>query len=96
LRRRRLTLEAERTFPTALPSDQQLTNLFFSIALGHPLGATGARQAVTGLAEMRRQKKKVLVTSSKFTPSHPLGNYRGALMQYSVYWNWSRKGCFVD
>jgi len=69
---------------------------FFSIALGHPLGATGARQAVTGLAEMRRQKKKVLVTSSKFAPSHPLGNCRRALMQSSVYWNRSRKGWFVD
>ncbi|CAZ82490.1 unnamed protein product [Tuber melanosporum] len=34
-----------------------------AIALGHPLGATGARQAATGLAEMRRQRKKVLVTS---------------------------------
>ena len=69
---------------------------FFSIALGHPLGATGARQAVTGLAEMRRQKKKVLVTSSKFAPSHPLGNCRRALMQSSVYWNRPRKGWFVD
>lgn len=35
-----------------------------SIALGHPLGATGARQIVTGLAEARRQKKRILVTSS--------------------------------
>jgi acetyl-CoA acyltransferase 1 len=34
-----------------------------AIALGHPLGATGARQVVTGLAEMRRQKKKLLVTT---------------------------------
>lgn len=34
-----------------------------AIALGHPLGATGARQIVTGLAEARRQKKKILVTS---------------------------------
>lgn len=34
-----------------------------AIALGHPLGATGARQVVTGLSELRRQKKKVLVVS---------------------------------
>jgi len=34
-----------------------------AIALGHPLGATGARQIVTGLSEARRQKKKVLLTS---------------------------------
>ncbi|KAJ4316233.1 hypothetical protein N0V84_007942 [Fusarium piperis] len=34
-----------------------------AIALGHPLGATGARQIVTGLAELRRQKKKILLTS---------------------------------
>jgi len=34
-----------------------------AIALGHPLGATGARQIVTGLSELRRQQKKVLITS---------------------------------
>jgi acetyl-CoA acyltransferase 1 len=34
-----------------------------AIALGHPLGATGVRQIVTGLSEARRQKKKVLLTS---------------------------------
>ncbi|KAF2157587.1 beta ketoadipyl CoA thiolase [Myriangium duriaei CBS 260.36] len=34
-----------------------------AIALGHPLGATGARQVVTGLSECRRQKKKILLTS---------------------------------
>jgi len=34
-----------------------------AIALGHPLGATGSRQIVTGLSECRRQKKKVLLTS---------------------------------
>ncbi|KAI9794718.1 MAG: hypothetical protein M1833_007375 [Piccolia ochrophora] len=34
-----------------------------AIALGHPLGATGARQIVTGLSELRRTGKKVLVTS---------------------------------
>ncbi|KAL7271323.1 hypothetical protein RUND412_005931 [Rhizina undulata] len=34
-----------------------------AIALGHPLGATGARQVVTGLAELRRTNKKVLLTS---------------------------------
>ncbi|MCJ1245750.1 hypothetical protein MMC30_002954 [Trapelia coarctata] len=34
-----------------------------AIALGHPLGATGARQIVTGLSECRRQRKKILLTS---------------------------------
>jgi len=34
-----------------------------AIALGHPLGATGARQIATGLNELRRRKQKVLVTS---------------------------------
>lgn len=34
-----------------------------AIALGHPLGATGARQIATGLSECRRLGKKVLVTS---------------------------------
>ena len=34
-----------------------------AIALGHPLGCTGARQIATGLSECRRQKKKILLTS---------------------------------
>ncbi|RFU28438.1 hypothetical protein B7463_g7927, partial [Scytalidium lignicola] len=34
-----------------------------AIALGHPLGATGVRQIVTGLSEARRQNKKVLLTT---------------------------------
>lgn len=34
-----------------------------AIALGHPLGATGTRQIVTGLSELRRTKKKTLLTS---------------------------------
>jgi acetyl-CoA acetyltransferase family protein len=34
-----------------------------AIALGHPLGATGARQIATVLSEARRAKKKILVTS---------------------------------
>jgi len=34
-----------------------------AIALGHPLGCTGARQVVTALAELRRRKGKVAVTS---------------------------------
>jgi acetyl-CoA acyltransferase 1 len=34
-----------------------------AIALGHPLGATGARQICTGLSEARRQKKRILLTS---------------------------------
>lgn len=34
-----------------------------AIALGHPLGCTGARQVVTGLSECRRQKVKILLTS---------------------------------
>ncbi|TCD71494.1 hypothetical protein EIP91_008875 [Steccherinum ochraceum] len=34
-----------------------------AIALTHPLGMTGLRQIVTGLAELRRQDKQVLCTS---------------------------------
>ncbi|KAF9893817.1 hypothetical protein FE257_009987 [Aspergillus nanangensis] len=34
-----------------------------SIAFGHPLGCTGARQAVTALSELRRSNKRVAVTS---------------------------------
>ncbi|KZT02416.1 thiolase [Laetiporus sulphureus 93-53] len=34
-----------------------------AIALGHPLGATGARQLATGLNELHRRKGKILVTS---------------------------------
>ncbi|KAJ9128049.1 hypothetical protein QFC24_000340 [Naganishia onofrii] len=34
-----------------------------SIAFGHPLGCTGTRQIVTGLAEAKRQGHKVFVTS---------------------------------
>ena len=34
-----------------------------AIALGHPLGATGARQIVTGISEAKRQGKKILLTS---------------------------------
>ncbi|EKD21169.1 uncharacterized protein L3040_000792 [Drepanopeziza brunnea f. sp. 'multigermtubi'] len=34
-----------------------------AIALGHPLGATGARQVVTALSELRRQDKRIAVTS---------------------------------
>ncbi|KAL2106042.1 hypothetical protein VUR80DRAFT_7387 [Thermomyces stellatus] len=34
-----------------------------AIALGHPLGATGARLVVTGLSELRRTKGKVLLVS---------------------------------
>jgi len=34
-----------------------------AIAMGHPLGCTGARQIATGFAEAKREKKKVFVTS---------------------------------
>ncbi|KAL9582539.1 MAG: hypothetical protein Q9212_003234 [Teloschistes hypoglaucus] len=34
-----------------------------AIALGHPLGATGTRQVVTGLSECRRRGVRVLLTS---------------------------------
>ena len=34
-----------------------------AIALGHPLGATGARQICTILSEARRTKKRILMTS---------------------------------
>lgn len=33
-----------------------------AIALGHPLGATGARQVATGLAELQRRDGKVCVS----------------------------------
>ncbi|QSS64217.1 hypothetical protein I7I51_01282 [Histoplasma capsulatum] len=32
-------------------------------AIGHPLGCTGARQVVTDLSELRRQNKRLAVTS---------------------------------
>lgn len=34
-----------------------------AIALGHPLGCTGARQVVTALSELRRQDRRIAVTS---------------------------------
>jgi acetyl-CoA acyltransferase 1 len=34
-----------------------------AIALGHPLGATGARQIATGLTELERRGGRILVTS---------------------------------
>ncbi|KAK1086718.1 hypothetical protein LTR48_003266 [Friedmanniomyces endolithicus] len=34
-----------------------------AIALGHPLGCTGARQICTGLSECRRRKAKILLTT---------------------------------
>ncbi|KAJ4484082.1 3-ketoacyl-CoA thiolase [Lentinula lateritia] len=34
-----------------------------AIAISHPLGMTGTRQVVTGLAELKRKNKKLLVTS---------------------------------
>lgn len=34
-----------------------------AIAIGHPLGCTGARQIATALPEAKREKKKVFVTS---------------------------------
>ncbi|CRG86873.1 peroxisomal 3-ketoacyl-coA thiolase (Kat1), putative [Talaromyces islandicus] len=34
-----------------------------AIAFGHPLGATGARQVVTALSELRRTDKRIAVTS---------------------------------
>lgn len=34
-----------------------------AIAMGHPLGCTGARQVATALSEAKREKKKVFVTS---------------------------------
>ncbi|KAG7099247.1 hypothetical protein E1B28_001110 [Marasmius oreades] len=34
-----------------------------AIAISHPLGMTGTRQVVTGLAELQRKNKKILVTS---------------------------------
>jgi acetyl-CoA acyltransferase 1 len=37
--------------------------LTFCSAFGHPLGCTGARQVVTALSELRRQNKRIAVTS---------------------------------
>lgn len=34
-----------------------------AIALGHPLGATGVRQVVTALSELRRTTKKISLTN---------------------------------
>lgn len=34
-----------------------------AIALGHPLGCTGARQIATGLAELQKRDGNVLLTS---------------------------------
>lgn len=41
--------------------DDPFTDIYS--AFGHPLGATGARQVVTALSELRRQNKRVAVTS---------------------------------
>lgn len=43
-----------------LPSWKGLT---IGSAFGHPLGCTGARQIVTALSELRRQNKRIAVTS---------------------------------
>ncbi|GAA6002285.1 uncharacterized protein JCM10292_006582 [Rhodotorula paludigena] len=45
-----------------LPHDRTNVN-GGAIALGHPLGCTGARQVATGLHEIRRRQGKILVTS---------------------------------
>lgn len=37
--------------------------LIIGSAFGHPLGCTGARQIVTALSELRRQDKRIAVTS---------------------------------
>jgi acetyl-CoA acyltransferase 1 len=34
-----------------------------AIALGHPLGATGVRQVVTGLSELAKRQERILCTS---------------------------------
>lgn len=44
-----------------MPKDDILIR--FCSALGHPLGCTGARQVVTALSELRRQDKRIAVTS---------------------------------
>lgn len=45
-----------------LPHDRTNVN-GGAIALGHPLGCTGARVVATGLNEIARRKQKILVTS---------------------------------
>ena len=49
-------------FSTHPMSIEVLLNVTYS-ALGHPLGCTGARQVVTALSELRRQNKRIAVTS---------------------------------
>jgi acetyl-CoA acyltransferase 1 len=46
-----------------LPGDLKFGTNFLCSALGHPLGCTGARQVVTALSELRRQNKRIAVTS---------------------------------
>lgn len=43
--------------------EKKVNPLGGAIALGHPLGATGARQIATILAEAKRENKKILCTS---------------------------------
>ena len=61
-----------------------------AIALGHPLGATGARQIATALSEAKRSGAKIIGTSSTSSLSlflsclRPRAYYPRALR--SVYW----------
>lgn len=62
-----------------------------AIAFGHPLGATGARQVVTALSELRRQNKRIAVTSMCVgTVSYP--TLMNPLLKYSNHshraWVW--------
>lgn len=62
-----------------------------AIALGHPLGCTGARQIVTGLSECRRQKKKILLTSMCIGTGKFFAMDVGCLECF-VLTNWNRSG----
>jgi acetyl-CoA acyltransferase 1 len=50
-----------------------------AIALGHPLGCTGARQVATAMSQAKREKSKIFVTSMCIgsgmvsDSSHPYG-----------------------
>lgn len=59
--KQRLTPAVVRCKALIFPYSENIADL--NSAFGHPLGATGARQVVTALSELRRQNKRVAVTS---------------------------------
>lgn len=69
-----------------------------AVALGHPLGCTGARQIVTALSELKRTGKKIAITSmcvgtvsKRSTIGHPRahtdstsGNWHGRINSFGT------------